>query len=185
LVDYRREAPRVDLNLVTGPTRELIDMVRRRRLDCALVAGPVDDPFLRSEKVIGEELVVVMAERWASMEDYYRSVGNPTVLVFREGCSYRERFLSVLARRGWSSFTRMEFGTLDGIMGCVESDIGITMVPLAVAEMAVERHGVRIHHLSQVESVIDTMLIWRADAFETRAFGIFRGALTGIFPRPS
>jgi DNA-binding transcriptional LysR family regulator len=35
---------------------------------------------------------------------------------------------------GWPSAARLEFGTLDGIIGCVAADMGVTLLPRAVAE---------------------------------------------------
>ncbi|WP_425472179.1 LysR substrate-binding domain-containing protein [Streptomyces cyaneus] len=62
---------------------------------------------------------------------------DPKILVFRTGCSYRRRLESILQARGAIGVRCMEFGTLDGILGCVGADMGLTLLPAAV----VERHA--------------------------------------------
>ena len=59
---------------------------------------------------------------------------GPTALVFRTGCTYRQRLEQVFSEFGWPSAARFELGTLDGMIGCVAADMGVTMLPRAVVE---------------------------------------------------
>ena len=57
---------------------------------------------------------------------------GPTALVFRTGCTYRQRLEQVFSEFGWPSAARFELGTLDGMIGCVAADMGVTLLPRAV-----------------------------------------------------
>lgn len=182
LVAYREICSKVTLDITTGPTRQMLDLVQDGRLDCALVAGPVSEPALCERTVLREELVVVTSKTWASLEAYLAAPKDPTALMFREGCSYRQRFIRALSEINVSEFARMEFGTLDGILGCVESDIGISMVPRSVAESAAGRLNLNIHRMGKEGIFVDTVLVWRRDAFQTRAFRAFRDTIEKCYP---
>ncbi len=155
--------PDVDLTLVTGTTAELIERVLATELDGAFVAGPVRHPGLAEEVMFREELVLVTARRvrgWAALPEER----DLKLIVFRAGCSYRQRLEALLAERGVVGVRRLEFGTLDGILGCVAAGIGVTMLPRAV--IAPSWHDVvSLHALPAGEGRTDTVFIRRADAF--------------------
>jgi DNA-binding transcriptional LysR family regulator len=50
-------------------------------------------------------------------------------------------------------------GTLDGIIGCVSADMGITLLPRAVAERADFRGGIRAHTLTHPQRRVDTLFV--------------------------
>ena len=91
---------------------------------------------------------------------------GPTALVFRTGCTYRQRLEQVLAEFGWPSATRFELGTLDGMVGCVAAGMGITLLPRAVVE---RNESVRMHGLTTELSRVETLFIARRAAHEYSA----------------
>src|SRR5436190_579626 len=99
---------------------------------------------------------------------------RPSALVFRTGCTYRQRLEQVLAEFGWPSAIRFELGTLDGMIGCVAAGMGVTLLPRAV----VGRHeSVRIHALDPVLSRVETLFIVRRAAHEYSALRGFISCL--------
>ena len=102
--------------------------------DGAFVAGPIDHAELDATVAFREELVLVTARRWASLAALRAGTpeSGPTALVFRTGCTYRQRLEQVFSEFGWPSSARFELGTLDGMIGCVAADMGVTLLPRAV-----------------------------------------------------
>ena len=94
---------------------------------------------------------------------------GPTALVFRTGCTYRQRLEQVLAEFGWPSAARFELGTLDGMIGCVAADMGVTLLPRAVVERHDLNGNIRIHALSASLSRVDTVFIQRRAAHQYSA----------------
>lgn len=128
LKQVRAAHPRVDLRVVTDTTARLTERVLAHKLDCAFVAGPVVHPELDFDELVVEELVQVHA-RGAD------PVMQPLIL-FREGCAYRSRALAWQRAIGHAVSDAMEFGTLEGILGCVAVGLGWTLMPRRVAEQS-------------------------------------------------
>jgi len=171
LAAFSTTCPAVDLTLVTGTSAELIDQVLGAKLDGAFVAGPVRHPELAEELMFREELVLLTAPRMRGWGDL-AGERDLKLIVFRAGCSYRQRLEAMLAERGIVGLRRMEFGTLDGILGCVAAGIGVTMLPRAVVSpdwLAL----LAMHDLPHGEGSADTVFIHRPDAFVTSALTAF------------
>lgn len=185
LVNYAAEYPYVDLCFLTGTTQSLIDDVRERRLEAALVAGPIEDQDLTGEAVLTEELVVVTAPWFVRPMDerpaWVTSLTEVKIVVFRNGCAYRQRLESLLIRQGVRGIKRMEIGTLDGLLGCVRAGIAISLLPRAVAEPWARADKVAIHPLPKGQGLIDTVLVRRRDGFVSTALNCFIEQLHGHF----
>lgn len=171
LARFHQQFPEVHLQLRTGPTAVLTEAVLDASLDGAFVAGPIDHPDLLATPTFREELVLVSARRWKSLADLRagtRATG-PAILVFRTGCSYRQRLEQVVSELGWPCSTRLEFGTLDGIIGCVAADMGITLLPRAVAERSDLSGSIRLHAVASAHKRVETLFIRRRAAHEGSA----------------
>lgn len=170
---FHRAHPDVQLDVRTGPTAELLEHVLAHRLDTALVAGPVDHPDLLAEPVFREELVLVSASDAGDPEAQLRD-GGLTVIVFRQGCSYRQRLEAHFAASGWLPFRRLEFGTLEGILGCVGAGVGVSVLPRSAVEAYREADDLRVSTLGTRPTWVETLLVRRRDAHvgaALRSFG--------------
>ena len=176
LAGFHRQFPAVQLSLSTGPTADLVTGVLEGQLDGAFVAGPIDHPDLESQTAFKEELVLVTSERWKSLAALRAGVpsSGPTALVFRTGCSYRQRLEEVLAHLGWPSAARFEFGTLDGILGCVAAGMGVSMLPRVVVERSEMNASLCIHSVDAPSCHVETLFVRRRDRREGSALQSFR-----------
>ncbi|WP_433519283.1 LysR substrate-binding domain-containing protein [Nonomuraea sp. CA-143628] len=160
---FAEDCPRVDLSLSTGTTDHLIRDVLDYRLDGALVTGPVRHADLDETPMFVERLVVVTARRVDDLEVALLGVKEPRVMVFRAGCSYRRRLEDVLLTRGVVGVKCVEFGTLEGILGCVAAGMGISLLPAAVVEQHASRDLVRVHELPEEQARTETVFVRRTD----------------------
>lgn len=161
---YHKAHPAVHLEVRTGTTAELVEQLLARQHDVALVAGPIDHPDLIVEPAFGEELVLVLGRNAPGIREQL-AAGGLTVIVFRVGCSYRHRLETYFSAQGWPSFQRLEFGTIDGMLGCVAAGIGVTVTPRSVVERCSFRDDLRVESLAPAPLLVDTLLIRRADAY--------------------
>jgi DNA-binding transcriptional LysR family regulator len=184
LARFHRDFPAVQLTLRTGPTAALVNDVLDGSFDGAFVCGPIDHPDLTAIPVFKEELVLVTARRWASLAALREGTpsGGPTALVFRIGCSYRQRLEQLLAEVGWPSAARMEFGTLDGILGCVAADMGVSLLPRAVIARSGVSDSIRGHALGDARDQVETLFIRRRAAHEDSALKSFIACVTSGSP---
>jgi DNA-binding transcriptional LysR family regulator len=133
----------------------------------------VHHPALVEEPVVEEELVVVTAPGSGDLDGYLESAAELKLILFRTGCSYRQRFEALLAERGVIALRRLELGTLDGIIGCVAAGVGITLLPHAVVEPARREGRVAVHSLPAEQAGVTTVFVRRRDAFVSSALGRF------------
>jgi LysR family transcriptional regulator, cell division regulator len=165
LARYRHRHARVAISLQTGPTADLVEAVLDRRLDGAFVAGPVDSADLVGKLAFKEELVLVTAAGWTRTSDLGRRLeAGAAAIMFRTGCSYRQRFEQLLSERGWPHFTRLEMGTLEGILGCVAAEVGVALLPRGVVEGSSNAAALRCHAPKEKRlSTAQTLFIRRRD----------------------
>ena len=161
LAHFHRRYPAVQLSLRTATTADLVAAVLDGSLDGAFVAGPIEHADLNATVAFREELVLVTARHIKNLAEVRAATpeSGPTVLVFRTGCTYRQRLEQVLTEFGWPSATRFELGTLDGMIGCVAAGMGVTLLPRAVIG---RNESVRIHALDATQSKVETLFITRA-----------------------
>ena len=160
---YRRKFPDVNLILTIGTTGHLIEEVLACRLEGAFVAGPAARDEIIETQVFSEEMVLVTAARFRSFHEALRSAQGVNIVVLRAGCSYRDGLERLLKEAGVSAFGQLEFGTIDGIFGCVREGLGITMMPRSVTERAAKNGKLGIHALPRNEASVPTMFICRKD----------------------
>lgn len=118
----------LELRVFTDTSAALAERIVHHKLDCAFVAGPIIHPELVFDELIVEELVQVHAAGSDPRQ-------QPLIL-FREGCAYRTRALAWQRSQGHALADAMEFGTLEGILGCVAVGLGWTLMPRRVVEQS-------------------------------------------------
>jgi DNA-binding transcriptional LysR family regulator len=175
LAAYAAACPEVDIDINTGTSAALIDAVVAHRMEAAFVAGPVSHPDLLALPLLEEELVLVTAPGVTDLDGLAApaTAGQVKIVVFRSGCTYRAHLESLLAARGAVGVRRLEFGTLDGIIGCVGAGIGVTLLPRAVVAQAEAEGRVALHPLPPDEARVETVLVRRRDAFVSTALKRF------------
>lgn len=172
LAAYAAAHPEVDLVLTPGNTSELIDRTLNHEVDGAFVCGPVNHPDLDEEVIFREELVIVTAQSAQSLSDLLGQ-RHLKIIILKLGCSYRQRLEDVLARRGVVGLRRLEFGTIDGILGAVAAGVGITLLPRSLVAARVRAGEVAAHALPDNESRVHTVFIRPRGAFVSSALAAF------------
>jgi DNA-binding transcriptional LysR family regulator len=122
--------------------------------------------------VFCEELVLVTPTSIQGIEDL-SSIPELKTIVFRIGCSYREKLDNLLKRAGIFVAQPLEFGSIDAILGCVAAGIGITLLPMSVAAAAWRDGQVAVHKLDPESAEVQIVFIRRADAYVSNAHAAF------------
>src|SRR5579859_4639001 len=172
LAQYAAAHPAVDLSLVTGTTAALVKEVLDHRLEGAFVCGPVEHDELVEERVFREELVALTSPRIASLDALFGE-RDLKIIVFRIGCSYRQRLEAILAERGLIVTRSLEFGTIEGILGCVAAGIGVSLLPRAIVAEAAREGRIALHALPPAQAQVDTVFVRRRDGFTSSALKAF------------
>ena len=179
LAEFHHRFPKVALTLTTATTADLVAGVLNASFDGAFVAGPIEHTDLISTVAFREELVLVTPRRFASLAELRAGTpeSGPTALVFRTGCTYRQRLEQVFSDFGWPSAARFELGTLDGMIGCVAAGMGVSLLPRAVVERSDQRENVRVHSLDEPWAHVETLFIQRRSRHHYSALSGFAACL--------
>lgn len=171
LAAYAATYPQVEIEVSTGTSAGLIQAVLAHQIEAAFVAGPVSHPELLSTQMVEEELMLVTVPWILDLRRLFSTSDTDKlkIVVFRSGCAYRALLENLLAKRGIVGVRRLNFGTLDGILGCVGAGIGLTLLPRVVVETAASDGRVAIHQLHPDEARVPTMLIHHRDTFISTA----------------
>lgn len=173
LASYARNHPGVDLVLRTGTTAEMVAAVLSRGVEAAFVCGPVVHPQLATTLAFQEELALLTAPLERSVSSALQKQ-DLRLVVLRAGCSYRQRLEELLARRGVVGLRRLEFGTLEAILGAVSAGLGITLLPRSLIGPLWRGGRVRVHRLPPEEARVQTLFVRRRDSQPSSALLAFQ-----------
>jgi DNA-binding transcriptional LysR family regulator len=169
---YAQAYPEIGLVVATGTSSGLVADVLDHRLDGAFVAGPVRDSGLSEEPIFREELMLITAPGVRHPDEIGRQ-RELKIIVFRRGCSYRQRLEDLLARRGIQTAQPLEFGSLEAILGCVAAGVGITLLPRSVVMPWWREGRVAAHELPAEQARVDTVFVRRKETHLTSALAAF------------
>lgn len=101
------------------------------------------------------------------------SVHDKTLLMLNAECLYRNKLESWLAEEGGRLGKMMEFGTMEGLLGCVRAGIGYAVLPLSYFTRMNVTEGIRIYPFPEKYAEVPTVFIRRRDLYMTSAFREF------------
>jgi DNA-binding transcriptional LysR family regulator len=183
---YHTRWPDVDLAISTGTTLSLLDEVRSRTVDCALVADPAAmacrpddaeplDSQLQAVPVFSEQLMLVLPPGHRAV-DAAQDVQLMTLAGFARGCAYRqiaENWLSANDAAAARDIKVLEVGSYHAILACVAAGSCMAVMPQSVLALQNAGPQFRTHALMRV----DTLLVSRK-GYSTAAFREFAQMLT-------
>ncbi|MGY2257527.1 LysR substrate-binding domain-containing protein [Pseudomonas sp. SDO55104_S430] len=172
IAQFAKAYPDVRPVVRTGTTCSLIQGVIDCKLEGAFVAGPVHHPELHSEEAFREELVLVTSPALRSLQAI-AEVENLKTVVFRIGCSYRQRLDTLLTSLGIVAPEPLEFGSIEAIIACVSAGVGISLLPRGVAANAARDGLVAVHDLPADMAQVETVFVRRIDGYFSSALATF------------
>lgn len=153
LTTFHKAHEQVEITILTSPSQRNIERLENYELDGAFVTGPVYKENILAKEFVCEELVIITSNKHKRMESLLDLEDN-TFITFPHGCSYRGILEQWLREDGVQPQKRMEFGTLDGIIGCVAAGLGVTLLPRAIAERYMDTQSLSLHILPTKQAQI-------------------------------
>lgn len=174
LAAYHRSYPNVELNLVTGPSEASIKRLLDFEVDGALVTGEINQKHLIAEKAYEEELVLVTPLDVVDVGQ----LSNFTILVFRAGCSYRAQLELWHRNTCKLPYQVMEFGSIEGILGCIAAGMGVSFLPRSVVEKKHIQKNCSLHSISEEFGHMTTWFVRRRNENPSKALQAFRDMIS-------
>lgn len=125
---FRRLAPAVHLDVVTGDSRESQGRLLAFEADVALVTSPVTHPDLQAIPLFVDPLVAVAAPG-ARLPERVAELDRATLISFRGGSGLRQYVDQVLEGRGARPAVVMEFDSIEAIKTMVALELGLALLP--------------------------------------------------------
>ena len=150
----------VSVELVTGISRTLFDAVLSHELDAAFIAdAPVDDRVERMV-VYKEELVIIASANFPPIRSAADLI-HTTLLVFSDGCSYRDRLTTWFREAGLRPYRLAEMSSYHAILGGVSAGMGAGVIPTPILDTFPTQELITVHPFDSENSQITTELIRR------------------------
>ncbi|ONH01091.1 LysR family transcriptional regulator [Bacillus cereus] len=167
LTAYYEKYPEVELILETNTTEQLIKLVLERKLDGAFIAGSTQHNELHTNVFREEELVLISKKTLSSLKD----IEDMNLLAFSHGCYYRSLLEDWLQEEDISPKRVLEFGTIEAILACVKSSMGVAIMMKSILKE--HEHDVSFNPLPNSFKKVPTTFITRKDIFRSAALQKF------------
>ena len=157
---FLRDSPHVDISVQAGSSSRLIKQVKDGDLDAAFVSRRFGLPNFREEPVFKDKLVVLAPKTIKTLSALHTAVRNGLkVMVQRLGCSYTEKLLQLLTTKGIHPDRIMEIGTLEGIIGFVETGVGVAVMPESFVQTLLRGRELALLPLPKDIATIQTFVV--------------------------
>ncbi|HDV8362191.1 MULTISPECIES: LysR family transcriptional regulator [Bacillus] len=167
LTAYYEKYSKVELILESNTTEQLIRLVLERKLDGAFIAGSTQHAELHTNIFREEELVLISKKPLSSFKD----IGDMNLLAFSHGCYYRNLLEDWLQEEGISPKRVLEFGTIEAILACVKSGMGIAIMMKSI--LSGHKHDISFNPLPNNFKKVPTTFITRKDIYHSAALQKF------------
>jgi DNA-binding transcriptional LysR family regulator len=132
LKKYRRLFPGVDLQITTGSSDKILEMVRSHEIDLGLLTLPINAKDLEVLPVMKEEMVVVTSpghplSREKTIDP--KALGKFPLILYEPGSNTRKALDQFFLEEGITAEVAMETENVEIIKAMVAINVGITIVP--------------------------------------------------------
>jgi DNA-binding transcriptional LysR family regulator len=163
LRQWHRVRPAVRPRLKAGRARDLVDLVRRRELDLALVDGPITDGSLECVPVVEDRLVVVLPADHPLAREQELSLRSLRAERFitvtrRSSVSLHDRLIELCTAAGFSPEIALEVDDLDMVPVAVAAGLGVGLAT-SVSVTGTPMPGVVWRPLADATAVIPLVAV--------------------------
>lgn len=179
IADFRKTHPKIKIHLSVGNTKRIVEFLNSGNIDIGLVEGDVARQKLIVEKLISDELVVIVPplHPWAKKKEIsiYDATKEPFVLR-EEGSGTRQILEKYLNKHGISTHdmkASMMLGSTEAIKEAVESGIGISIVSRWAARKENKYGSLKLLSLKEEKFFRDFSLVFHKNAIASHAVDEF------------
>ena len=162
LLRFRRERPKVRVELRDLPSLVQLEALRRGELDLGFVRRSLPEPGIEGVVVLRERMTAAVrpGSAWRRREGLRSLAAEPFVVCSRAAsASYYDYVVSLCAAAGFAPRIVAESNELFSLLQLVRGGVGVALVPSAAAAMRVP--GVRLEELRLPQASWDILLARR------------------------
>lgn len=164
--------PDVDLEFTSAMRGSLINDLLGHKLDAAFIPGPIHNTGLDQLPIRQTRLVLLGPATAKTTADLLKHK-QPTIVVFEQGCVYRNRLEAWLSARGIVQYKKIVLNSIEGIVNFVESGLGISILPLEVITKYYPHRKLKTFGLNKELGTLTNSLVFRKDEPPSRVLEAF------------
>lgn len=179
LADFRGTHLKIKIHLFIGNTRRIIELLNSGNIDIGLVEGDVTRQKLVIEKLIQDELVVIVpaSHLWAKKKEVsiYELTKEPFILR-EEGSGTRQIIEKYLNKHGISTQdmkVSMMIGSTEAIKEAVENGIGISILSRWAARKESKYGSLKLISIKEERLYRDFSLLFQKNSISSHAVDEF------------
>lgn len=173
----RKRFPRLELLLIEDKTEAILRQLREGKLDAGILALPIHDHHLHTEKLFEEPFVLAVPEH-SPLADRtsikMADLADQSILLLEDGHCLRDQALEVCQLAGAGEKTGFRATSLETLRQMVAADVGITLLPtLAVKPPVAQADNVRLIEFRGRAPSRQIAMIWRKSSAMQKFLGDF------------
>lgn len=182
----REKYPQLDLIIKETITEEVIQELKKNRLDCGLVVTPLKDPSIKEDVLFYEELFVYVSRKNALYDKKYvlaNDIDPDQLWLLEEGHCFRSQVLNLCELRKRSDFHfKYETGNIETLKRMVDKSDGITILPeLAVMEFSKSQLKL-VKRLKEPSPAREVSVVTHRDHIKTKLIKTLKDEILNIVP---
>lgn len=164
---FRRKFPKIDIHLVINNTKNIVDFLNAGKIDIALVEGDIKKQKLAVEKLISDEMVLIMSPLHPLAKRSTVSileVAKEPFVIREEGSGTRQMIEKFLIRHGIQPQNlKIEFimGSMESIKGAVEEGLGVTIISKWAVRKESKQRRLKTAKFKEEKFVRDFSILYR------------------------
>ncbi len=155
LLKLHKDFPKMQLELFTGTTKDIMQLILDYKVDIAFISGEPKNDSLMVLKKYEEEIAI--------LEPNEENVPNVT-LTFKTGCVYDEFLRDYYKQKEVYVEKSLTFGSLETILSCIKVGMGKSLLPTSIVKKMGYDKDIKITVLPKKEANIPTCLVCRKDS---------------------
>jgi LysR family transcriptional regulator, cell division regulator len=144
---FLRDSPHVDISVQAGSSSRLIKQVKDGELDAAFVSRTFGLPNFREELIFEDKLVVLAPKTIKTLSALLNAIRNGL------------KVMVLLRANGIHPDRIMEIGTLEGIIGFVETGVGVAAMPKSFVQTLLRGRKLVLLPLPKDIATIQTFVV--------------------------
>ncbi len=183
LADFKKKFPKVGVNIHVGNTKNVIEFLNAGNIDVGLVEGDVKKQKLVVEKLIPDEMVLVMSplHPWAKKPNVsILDIPKEPFILREEGSGTRQMIEKNFAKYGISPHNiKISFvmGSTEAIKGAVEEGLGISILSRWATKRETRYGSLKTATFKEEKFLRDFSLLYRKPKSSSHALDKFLGFL--------
>jgi len=166
IVEFRERYPKIKVNLHVGNTKAVVDCLNSGNIDIGLVEGEVQRQKIIIEKLLTDELVLIMSplHPWADRKEISISELTEEPFIIREeGSGTRQMIEKNLEKQGLSLqdlTISLVLGSTEAIKSAVEEGVGVSIISEWAAKKEARFGTLKISRFNDIRFLRNFSLIY-------------------------